>query len=318
MPNLKIALVDIDSKYPNLALMKISAWHKSQGHEVDLINPVMGFNGYDKIYASRIFTKPYFYSLPEGTELGGSGTSDITKKLPDYIDHLCPDYDLYPPESYYKGRIHSLGYFTRGCIRKCPWCIVPEKEGPIHAYSKVEDFIRHDEAVLLDNNVLAHPHGIQQIERVAHLGIKVDFNQGLDARLIDANIARLLSRVKWRKGCAVRMSCDTQENKKIIERAVSLLRQAGVTPQRYFIYCLINKDIEEALERINFLLSLNLDVFVQPYRDKDWTPVSKQAEELATWCNQVRFRKSITFEEFYTYRNHENWNEFYFKGASHE
>lgn len=291
---MKVALVDVDDNgRPNLALMKISAYHKAQGDEVDLVKPVMAW-AYDKTYASKVFMRSPMPLLPQNSEIGGSGTHDIKKKLPADIDVLCPDYELY-------GLDYSLGYFTRGCIRRCPWCIVPEKEGDISAYASIDDFIRHDKAVLMDNNVLAHPHGIEQIEEVARRGIKIDFNQGLDARLIDGTMARLLKKVKWLK--PVRLACDNQQSKKAIEQAVKLMRSAGVTPSRYFVYCLITDDIDEALDRVHFLESLRLDIFAQPYRDIKGNEPSHMAKELATWCNKPAFRKTRTFQNFYEYRN---------------
>lgn len=291
---MNVGLIAIDGKIPNLALMKISSHHKTNGDDVDLIMPSLAGN-YDLVYASKIFSRSVMPALPESAIIGGSGSRDIKRKLPNYIDNLCPDYTLYDMN-------YSLGYFTRGCIRDCDWCIVREKEGEISAYAKVDDFIRHKKAVLLDNNVLAHPHGIEQIEALARLGINTDFNQGLDARLIDAQMAKLLSRIKWSP--YLRLACDTQASKHHIAVAVEHLRRAGATPRRYSVYCLITNDIDDAMDRIAFLEGLKLGIFAQPYLDIEGkVKPSKIAKDLATWCNKPNLRKTIPFDKFFKYRN---------------
>ena len=116
-----IGLHDSDNTgFPNYALMKISAWHKARGDSVEWFMPLMR---YDKVYSSKVFTftpeDPY---LPENTIRGGTGYG-IYGTLPDEIDAMYPDYSIYPDCDY------AIGFLTRGCIRKCPWCIVPRKEG---------------------------------------------------------------------------------------------------------------------------------------------------------------------------------------------
>jgi hypothetical protein len=298
---MNIALVDIQPKnrkkvYPNLALMKLSAWHKAQGDEVDLVNPQN-----DKVYASKILTYVPTPNLPKGTIYGGSGF-DLTTCLegykrggsPEGIDRICPDYELY-------GMRYSMGFFTRGCPHRCPWCFVPEKEGDIHAYMVFDDFIRHDKAVLMDNNVLAHPHGITQIERLIKERVKVDFNQGLDARLIDAAMARLLAKVRWWPN--VRLACDSEASMKQLEKAVNALRAASVRPVRYSVYTLVTANIEESHERIKFVESLNCTPFAQPYRDKAGTEPTAEAKDLASWCNKADLRKTITYKQYYDKRH---------------
>ena len=131
----------------------------------------------------------------------------MTNTLPSEIDKLCPDYSIYPKFT------AAYGFLTRGCPNKCSWCVVPSKEGNIQPYADIEDFLQgRKEAVLMDNNVLAHEHGLQQIEKMIKLGIKIDFNQGLDARIIakDKSIAELLSKVKWSWYLVFRITSQTQ------------------------------------------------------------------------------------------------------------
>jgi hypothetical protein len=287
---MQIGLLDIDrGKFPNLALMKISAYHKSKGDKVEFATM---FENYDIIYKSKIFTfspdDEYCYRS-DFIVKGGTGY-DIKHKLPDYIDSICPDYSLYNFEQAY-------GFLTRGCIRKCEWCLVPEKEGELKAYADIESFLDGKKtAVLMDNNVLASEHGIKQIEKIIKLKIKVDFNQGLDARLIDDSMAKLLSKVKWLK--PLRMACDSQAMKEPIKKATELLRKNNCTPSNYFIYTLV-KNIDEALDRVMFLDYLKLDPFCQPYRDfktnKDPDRILKQ---FARWVNHKAIFKSHTWSEY--------------------
>lgn len=278
---MKVALIDVDSKIPNLALMKLSAWHRQRGDLLVIEGDV------DVAYASKVFTYTEEKQLPEGVTRGGSGW-DLGTCLPEGIEHTCPDYTLY-------GIDYSMGFLTRGCDRKCPWCIVPEKEGRLRAHADFAEFLRHDRVVFLDNNVLGHAHGIAQIEKLAGVGVKVDFNQGLDARLIDDGVARRLARLRWWK--PVRLACDTQGSMKEVQRAVALLRYHNCTPMRYRCYVLV-REVEDALERVKFLKGLRVDAFAQPYRDRKGTPPTGEQRHFARWVNHPAVIGSCTWEEY--------------------
>ncbi len=280
-----ILLYDADkNNFPNLALMKISGWYRAQGYHVEWWN----FNKKGKVYSSQVFTYTK-RDLPINVISGGSGI-DLKLKLPEYIEHQCPDYSLY-------GINYSMGFLTRGCIRKCNFCVVPKKEGQIKKHADIEEFLLHDKAVLLDNNVLAHDHGIMQLEKISRLGIKVDFNQGLDARLIDNTTARLLSKVKWLK--PIRLACDSIDMIKHVYKAVTNLRWHNTTPRRYSCYILI-KDIESALERVRFLKSLDVDPFAQPFVDPfgNKNICNKEIKSFARWVNHKAEYKSRSWEDY--------------------
>lgn len=284
---MRVALHDSEANgYPNVALMKLSAHHKAAGDSVEWFNPLVG--GYDKVYSAKIFTwsahDPY---LPKDAVCGGSG-HDIAATLPEEIEHVCPDYDLY-------GAKQSYGFLTRGCIRNCPWCFVPKKEGKIRANADIEEFCRHKEVVLMDNNVLAHPHGLDQIDKMGRLGLKVDFNQGLDARLIDDAAAMRLGKLKWLE--PLRLACDTAGQIDSIRKAVELLRWHNVRPSRFSCYVLV-KDIPDALERVRFLKGISVDPFCQPYRSPDGTEATAEQKAFARWCNHKATFKSSTWEEY--------------------
>lgn len=282
-----IALHDAEkTDYPNLALMKLSAWHKAQGDESRMFD-AMWWPG-EKVYSSKVFTftpeDPY---LPLGAIKGGTGYG-INDKLSDDVEHCCPDYSLYDLD-------YSLGFLTRGCSRKCDWCFVPEKEGGITAHADIEEFARHKNVVLMDNNVLAHDHGIDQLEKISKLGLKVDFNQGLDARLIDDRIARRLAKLKWLK--PVRLACDNKGQMESVRRAVELLRWHNCTPRRYFCYVLV-KDVADAIERVKFLKGIDVDPYAQPYLDKTGTPPTDEQKDFARWVDMKAEYKTRTWEEY--------------------
>lgn len=286
---MKIALHDADGGcFPNLALMKLSAWHKAGGDNVSLYLHLMSHT-YDRVYSSRVFTFSHAEE-PMGREVIKGGTGWETQgTIPEEVEHTCPDYSLYRST-------FSQGFLTRGCPNNCPWCIVPRKEGLIRSHADIEEFARHRDVVLMDNNVLAHPHGIAQIEKMARLDLRVDFNQGLDARLIDDGIARRLAALNWLH--PLRLACDTRNQMEAIRKAVEALRWNNVTPRRYFVYVLV-KDVEDALERVRFLKSMDLDPFAQPYRDfSTGNEPTEEQRRFARWCNHKAIYKGSTWEEY--------------------
>lgn len=282
---MKILLHDSDkTKFPNLALMKLSAAYKAQGHSVEWYAEG---TPYDKVISSKVFTYTPEDSLPADTIKGGYGYNSCS--LPDAVEHICPDYSLYGALG------HSLGFLTRGCPNKCSWCFVPKREGNIRPHSDIMEFLRHQEVVCMDNNVLAISHGHDQIDKLARLGVKVDFNQGLDARLIDDHAAKRLSRLKWRS--PLRMACDSFSQMEAVQKATTLLRWHNTTPRQYSCYVLI-KDVEDAIERIKFLKGLAMDPFAQPFIDAEGTPATLKQKQLARWCNTKMLFRSMTFEAY--------------------
>jgi hypothetical protein len=288
---MKIGLMDIDGRnFPNLALMKLSAYHKSVFNEVEWVNH---FNHYDIVYKSKVFTFTQddgFYIDSNVIIKGGTGY-DATVTLPIDIENIRPDYSLYPQ---YKS---AYGFLTRGCPNKCSWCIVPKKEGNIRPHADIEDILcGRTSAILMDNNVLASDWGIKQIEKIIKLKIKVDFNQGLDARLIDHPMAKLLAQVKWLS--PLRMSCDTDNMLDSVIRATNHLRDAKCTPSNYFIYVLV-KDIESAYKRVIVLDSMKLDPFAQPYIDfSGKNKVTKKQKRFARWVNHKAIFRSVEYKNY--------------------
>lgn len=295
---MRIGLHDSDrTRFPNLALMKISAYHKLRGDDVEWWNPLMS---YDTVYSSKVFTfTPECPYLPENTIKGGTGYG-LYNDLPPEIDAMFPDYSIYPDCKY------AIGFLTRGCIRNCPWCVVPRKEGHIRPYGTWREIKRTDsrDIVFMDNNVLACPHGIEQIEDMAGQDVRVDFNQGLDARLITDDIAAKLARLKWIR--FIRMACDTDEMLPVVLGAVERLEQHGVKPYRVFCYLLV-QDVESAERRTIALRDRNIEVFAQPYRDFSTNAEpTKEQKDFARWVNMKSIFKSKTAMRFMDYKRRQH------------
>lgn len=254
---------------------------------------------YDRVYSSKVFTfspeNPY---LPDCTVRGGTGYG-IMDELPADIDIMFPDYSIYP-ECH-----HAIGFLTRGCIRKCPWCIVPKKEGGVRSYSTWQEIKRPDirDIVFMDNNVLACEHGLEQIDDMGGKSVRVDFNQGLDARLITDDVAKMLARLKWIN--YIRMSADTDAMLDVVLTAIDRLGKYGVKPYKVFVYVLV-QDIISAERRAITLRNIGANPFAQPYRDftTNAEPPLEQ-RQLARWVNHKAIFKTVpTFSD---YRARKNW-----------
>lgn len=291
---MNIGLIDVDGhNFPNLALMKIARHHKNQSDVVEWYNP---FDHFDKVYMSKVFshTPDYGYYINAPVEKGGTGYS-LTKNLPDEIDLLQPDYSIYPnidPKTAY-------GFLTRGCPNKCKWCIVPRKEGDVRPYMDVDEIAIEGRTnlILMDNNILASDYGLQQIEKIIERGYKVDFNQGLDARLITDDIAQLLAKVKWSK--YIRLACDKKGQIPHILRAHELLEKYGYTKE-IFCYFLLD-DWDDVNERLNALRPHRwFTPHGQPYMDftnKAHNPPQWQ-KDMARWMDNKFLYNSCEFRDF--------------------
>lgn len=285
-----IGLHDSDrTGFPNLALMKLAAWHKAQGDQVEWWIPMQT---YDKVYSSKIFTfSAECEYLPADTIKGGTGYG-LYDKLPVEIDVMLPDYSIYPDCNY------AIGYLTRGCIRNCPWCVVPKKEGTIKPYRTWREIKRPDSnrIVFMDNNVLASDHGREQMYDMIGKRLRIDFNQGMDARLIDDDAAQIISQLDWIR--FIRMSCDTDAMLESVLRAVGRLGKYHVSPHRVFVYLLV-QDVQSALYRVERLKAAGVEVFAQPYRDfENQIEPTKEMKRFARWVNHKAIFKSVEWEDY--------------------
>ena len=251
-----------------MALMKLSTYHKACGDEVYLNEPLLGF---DKVYASCVFTwnGKRTLTVPPETCLGGSGYN-FNVTLPPEIEHIRPDYDLYPRVDF------SMGFTSRGCIRRCPWCIVPDKEGRIKPWASIDEFWdrRHRKIKILDNNFLAQPVPYTILSRLIEEQVEIDFNQGLDIRLVDERIAFYLSRVKAKK---LRFSFDDIAYEKEVREGVKVLQENGVRSRKLSFYVLYGfRPDDQAVERMKLLGELNVDVYPMAYRGPDGKEPQRQ------------------------------------------
>lgn len=292
---MNIGLLAVDSNYPNLALMKISNHHKAMGDSVEWYNPLCA---YDKVYMAKVFsyTPDYgYYINADQVEKGGTGY-DIAKQLLVEIDRVVPDYSLYPIDN-----TLAYGFLTRGCPNKCKWCVVPRKEGSIAPYMDIEEIAVNGRrnVILMDNNVLASDYGLMQIEKIIKLKLHVDFNQGLDARLVTDDIAKLLAKVKWIK--RIRFGCDTPGQIVECERAMALIDKYGYKGE-YFFYCILLNDFKESFERVNHWRDKGRRFLphAQPYRDLN-NPhqiIPQWQKDLAGWADKKWVFRSCEFKDF--------------------
>ena len=294
---MKVAIHSVDGmNYPNLALMRISAYHKSIGDEVEWFMPMFK---YDRVYASKVFMfTPDDPMLPDDAIRGGTGY-DVHSRLPPEIEAMPPDYSIYPqfPQAY--------GFLTRGCVNKCPWCVVPAKEGSIHVVSDIVQVSQgRRDIVLMDNNFLASPKEFvrEQLEIARANKYRIDFNQALDARRINEENAPLLAKTRWLK--YVRIACDVDEMIGPCINAIRLLRRFGL-PGDVMVYVLTkngNDGVASALRRIKALTEADKRAipFVMPYRsltDNSILP-NGDVKRLARWCNRAWVRKSCSFDDY--------------------
>lgn len=293
----KIGFIAVDSKHPNLALMKISSWHKNNGDQVEWYNP---FEQYDIVYMSKIFnfSEDYNHWITNAKHIRKGGTGyDIHSKLPEEMEFVTPDYSIYPSID----EKTAYGFLTRGCPNKCKWCVVPRKEGDIHPYMDVDDIAvdGRTNLILMDNNVLACSYGLEQIEKIIQRKYRVDFNQALDARLVTDDIAKLLAKVRFID--FIRFGCDTPKQVEECERAMDLVNKYKGKPGQYLMYTMIADDINEAYNRLSHFRSYkNVRVVAQPFRDTN-NPrqvIPQWQLDMARWAMRREIYARCEFGEY--------------------
>lgn len=305
---MNIAILAVDSNYPNLALMKISSYHKQKGDTVQWYNP---FEYFDILYMSKVFTftADYGQVITNVGKIHKGGTGyDAHVSLPEEMEHIEPDYSIYPSID----DKTAYGFLTRGCPNKCKWCVVPAKEGKVKPYQDVESIATNgrNTLILMDNNVLASSHGIEQIKKIIEINdvrkrnkkplIKVDFNQGLDARLVTEDIAKLLAKLKWTK--YIRFGCDTPEQIKQCDKACELIDKAGYKGT-YFFYCILMKDFNEAYHRVIHWREKSKNrhqPHCQPYRalDNKAHIIPQWQIDLSRWVDKKWLFRSCEFKDY--------------------
>ncbi|MBT4286740.1 MAG: hypothetical protein HOD92_05325, partial [Deltaproteobacteria bacterium] len=270
-----VGLLDVDSRIPNLALMKLSQHFKNQGKKIRLIRKSNSFQGTNTVFASCVFnsatTKKKIASLKkhhgERIVFGGSGYN-IENRLEDKIEHLEADYSLYPELS-----DRAIGFLTRGCPNKCSFCIVPQKEGKVKQVSSLDALLQSklNKLILLDDNILAHPKVNDLLEEMVKKNLQVNFNQTLDIRRIDVDKAKLLKQIKCSN---IRFSRSNyyfslNDNKHLeqIERNYRLFDFKPSDNVAFICMYGYNTNLKQDLERFRFLRTLpGAYVFSQRYQ----------------------------------------------------
>jgi hypothetical protein len=294
---MKVGLIDVDShNFPNLALMKISAYHKAQGDDVEWW---WGWGQYDRVYKSKVFDETYSPDLPDpvNTELiikGGTGYC-LDNKLPDEIEHMYPDYSLYPELT----KDTAYGFLTRGCPNNCPFCIVCAKEG--RKSCKVADLSEwwsgQKNIVLQDPNLLACREHMDLLKQLADSKAWVDVNQGFDARLLTEENIEVIKRIKLKE---IHFAWDLMKNTDAVLDGLDLWKAHGKKTKHGswgMVYVLVNFDttMRENLFRINELDAMGFDPYVMVY-DKPNAP--QEIKDLQRWCNNKRIFKKCYFDEY--------------------
>ena len=291
---MKIGLIDVDGhNWPSLPLMKISAYHKALGDDVETWFPM---NNYDKVYMSKVFTfTPDVDSVIYADEIERGGTGyfypDGGHPLPEEIEHIYPDYGLYADAT--KGK--AFGFLTRGCPRNCGFCIVSKKEGRAsHQVAELSEFWRGQKEIkLLDPNILACKDRERLLQQLAASGAWVDFTQGLDIRLIEG-AEELVSAIKVKR---IHFAWDNPEQD-LRPQFRAFKEKSGLDYRRLGVYVLtnFNSTHEQDLERVYFLRDLGYDPYIMIY-EKDTAP--RETRLLQCWVNnRIIFRSCPRFEDY--------------------
>ena len=306
---MKIGLIDVDGhNFPNLVLMKLSAWHKAQGDSVEWYQPM--FSGHmDKVYMSKVFsfTPEYEYFIDADEVIrGGSGyaislvngkeiyNKSLDTPLPDEIEHMYPDYSIYNITD------TAYGFLSRGCPRGCSFCHVEAKEG--RKSYKVADLPEfwsgQKNIVLCDPNILACRDWKDLLQQLIDSKAWIDINQGLDIRLMTAEKAEMIKQMKVKE---LHFAWDRYEDKDIIVPKFQEFKQiTKLDIRKLIVYVLCNYDttLEQDLERIYTLRELGYWAYVMLY-DKEHIPRGHTYKKLQRWVNnRFIFAKCKTFDEY--------------------
>lgn len=312
---MKIGLIDVDEKniknpFPNLGLMKISAWHKSLGDSVEWYDPLFG-GRYDKVYVSKVFSFTQDYQYPinaDQIKYGGSGYAisvvdgkeiydkQKDKPLADYIEHIYPDYSLYGITD------TAYGFISRGCPRGCSFCHVKAMQGlKAHKVADLQEFWNGQKnIVLLDPNITSCKEWQEIFKQLIDSKAYVDFSQGLDIRLMTEDKAVYLKQIKVKQ---VHFAWDRYEDKQIIIPNLEKFKEVTKWDRRKMIVYVLCGDRERKvldidLERIMTLRELGYWPYVMLY-DKEHLTKGHELKKLQRWVNNRVIWESVdSFEKY--------------------
>ena len=232
---MKIGLIDVDGhNFPNLVLMKLSAWHKLQGDNVEMYQPM--FSGeMDRVYMSKVFdfTHDYEY-IVNANEIIKGGTGYFInggELLPEEIEHIYPDYRLY-------GETRAIGFLSRGCPRGCDFCIVKGKEGlKSQRHSPLKEFWNGQKHIEdMSPNLLACKDHMEILGDLIESGATVNFNQGVDSRLLNESNIELLKQVKI---STIHFAWDNISDEHLIVPKLKMFKElTGISDRKAIVYVL--------------------------------------------------------------------------------
>lgn len=325
--NKKIGLYAVDNtpQFPNLPLMKISAWHKQQGDEVDWWLPLMH---YDKVYVSKIFGDEYTQMDltcidADEVEYGGTGFAikiengqevfhkELDHSLPDEIEHIYPDYSLYPELT----KDTAYGFLSRGCPNNCNFCIVSKKEGRCsYKVADLNEFWNGQKnIILLDPNLLACKERLDLLKQLADSGACVDFSQGFDARFITEEVAKALAKVKTFNE---HFAFDYMKNEERIIQGLKLYSEI-VGKKGVQVYVLTNYDTTHAQDmyRIQKIKECGMMPYIMIYRKGTAPAITRY---LQRWCNNRFIYGSCEFEDYAPHSDGKTIKELFYDNGEYD
>ncbi len=330
---MRVGIIDADligrkkHRFPNLACMKLSAYHKAQGDAVELLTRFEVL-GWDLIYVSKVFTDtevPEEVLCAPNVVCGGTGFFyDKAPELPYEVEHSFPDYHLYDKwveakiqaggkaKDYVYYTDYSIGFLTRGCFRKCEFC-VNKKYDRCRAHSPLNEFMDPDRPKLcfLDDNFLACPQWEAIIRDVQAAGKRFQFKQGLDARLLtDRKIHSLMS---WKYDGDFIFAFDNIADREIIEKKLSRMQElypGSKKNMKFYVLCGYNNaggccddsffvsDIRDTFERVMILKKYHALPYIMRYKAVYGSRFEGMYADIGAWCNQPSFFRSMSFRRF--------------------
>lgn len=302
---MKIGLWSDCHNFPSLPLMKISAYHKSKGNQVDMVNHL---EHYDKVYASKVFSftkdiEDYCIVQADEIQRGGTGyairvengkeifDNSKNKPLPPEIEHIYPDYNLYPQYKF------ATGFLTRGCPRNCGFCVVGKKEGLCsRQVADLSEFWRGQKEIkLIDPNLLACKNHEKILIQLSESNACVDFTQGLDIRLVNADNIALINQIKTKM---IHFAWDNPKQD-LTDYFKLFSKHTNIKSERnksVYVLTNYNSTIEEDLYRIYTLRDLGYSPYVMIYQKET---ADRQHRDLQRWCNcRWIFRSCPDFKDY--------------------
>lgn len=327
---MKIGIADADligrfrHMFPNLACMKLSSYHKVRGDYVQLLTDYDSVLDYDRVYISKVFSDtevPAHVLNHPHVQCGGTGFYyDKARPLPSEIEHAFPDYHLYDewvtrriaagdnPHDYRYYTDYSIGFITRGCFRKCPFC-VNRNYDKVDVHSSLEEFVdpSRPKICLLDDNFLGCKDWKTLLLQLQATGKPFQFKQGLDERLLNDEKCELLFVSRY-DGDYI-FAFDNIEDYDIVERKLQLLRRHTNRIPKFYVFCAYDRqgkwdadfwrqDMRDLWKRIELLMKYQCLPYIMRFARYEESPYSGMYTVIARWCNQPSFFKKKSFREF--------------------